>query len=276
MPNQQPPVSCICLTYGRPAVLEEAIYSFLQQDYTGTKELIVLNDYEGQTLVFDYPFDYPEVRVINLVRRFRTVGEKMNAAVALASHNLLFVWDDDDIYLPHRLTFSVEHFDPTKGFFKPNKAWFWNSGVLSGPSQNVFHVGSCWSRRLFDGVRGYVADGTGYDLIFEEHLARQFPGSTKTYDIKPEEIYYLYRWGGTGSYHMSGFGDLKPGENVGHQAVASFVQQRVSRGEICQGRIPLQPGWKTDYRQLVASYSATLVAEPQPADGELAHTGVAQ
>ena len=116
--KQQPAVSCICPTYGRPALLEEAIYCFLQQDYPGPKELIVLNDYAGQTLLFDHP----EVRMINLPTRFRTVGEKRNAAVALAAHDLLFVWDDDDIYLPHRLSFSVANFDAQKGFFKPNQA----------------------------------------------------------------------------------------------------------------------------------------------------------
>jgi hypothetical protein len=47
--------------------------------------MIVLNDYADQILTFDHP----EVQVINLPRRFRTVGEKMNAAAALASHDLL-------------------------------------------------------------------------------------------------------------------------------------------------------------------------------------------
>jgi cellulose synthase/poly-beta-1,6-N-acetylglucosamine synthase-like glycosyltransferase len=41
--ENQPPVSCFCLTYGRPCLLEEAIHSFLQQDYAGPKEMIVLN-----------------------------------------------------------------------------------------------------------------------------------------------------------------------------------------------------------------------------------------
>ncbi len=258
--NHTPAVSCICLTYGRPEVLEEALASFLRQEYPGPKELIVVNDYAEQTLVFDHP----EVCVINVSNRFRTVGEKMNAAVALASHDLLFVWDDDDIYLPHRLRFCIAHFDPHKGFFKPDKAWFWNDGALSGPTKNLFHAGSCWSRTLFDAVRGYGADGTGYDLVFEKRLTQQFPGSTKTYAIKPEEIYYLYRWIGTGSYHMSQFGDVKLGENVGHHEVASFVQQRAIRGEIRRGLIPLQPGWKTDYRQLVSSYIATLAEQQVP------------
>ena len=190
-----------------------------------------------------------------------SIGVAVEGLTQLSAHNLLFVWDDDDIYLPHRLTFSVAHFDPTKGFFKPHQAWFWNNGVLSGPLGNLFHVGSCWSRRLFDGVRGYPAEGTGYDLLFEQRLAQQFRGATKAYTIKPEEIYYLYRWGGTGSYHMSGFGELKLGENVGHQGVQAFVQQRAIRGDLPLGDIPLQPGWKTDYRQLVASTIATLAEE---------------
>jgi len=260
-----PAVSCFCMTYARPELLEEAIYSFLQQDYTGPKELIVLNDYADQILTFDHP----EVQVINLPTRFRTLGEKMNAAVALASHDLLFVWDDDDIYLPHRLSFSLEHFDPKKGFFKPDEAWFWNNEALHGPTESIYHAGSCWSRRLFDAVRGYVADGTAYDVFFEERLSQQFPGATKTYDIKPEEIYYLYRWSGTGSYHLSAFGDLKPGENVGHHEVGSLVQQRASRGEIRQGHIPLQPHWKTDYRQLVSSSIATLAEQRAQAQKEV-------
>ena len=254
----QPAVSCICITYGRPQLLEEAIHSFLLQDYAGRKELVILNDYDGQTL----QFDHPEVLLINSPRRFRTVGEKTNAAVALASHDLLFVWDDDDIYLPHRLRFSIEHFDPQQGFFKPDKAWFWQHDELQGiGDRSLFHVGSCWSRQLFDGVRGYEG-GSGLDLRFEERLAKRFPGSTRPYPIGPDEIYYIYRWGGTGSYHLSGFGAYNPGQNVGHDQVKSFVHEQAQRGEIRQGRIQLQPGWKTDYRQLVASYLAIL-AESQ-------------
>ena len=116
-------------------------------------------------------------------------------------------------------------------------------------------------------MRGYVAEGTGSDFIFEERLDKHFPGSIEPYAIRPEEIYYIYRWGGTGSYHISGFGRYKAGENVGHDQVESFVQQRVSRGEIRQGSILLQPHWKTDYRQLVSSYIATLAE--QQAQGTL-------
>jgi len=172
--ENQPPVSCFCLTYGRPRLLEEAIHSFLQQDYAGPKEMIVLNDYADQIL----ELDHPEVRVINLPKRFRTLGEKMNTAVALASHDVLFTWDDDDIYLPHRLRFSTASFDPSKGFFKAASAWMWSDDSLSGPAQNRFHAASCWSRALFDTIGGYAADGSGTDAIFERQLEARFPGAT--------------------------------------------------------------------------------------------------
>src|SRR5579864_353195 len=240
----RPAVSCICLTYARPEVLEEAIHSFLKQDYAGPKELIVLNDYDGQLL----ELVHPEVLVVNLPRRVRTVGEKRNLAVSLAAHDLLFVWDDDDVYLPHRLTFSVAKLDVQRGFWKPDKAWHWDSGTLSGPAKNVFHSGSCWTRRLFDEVGGYPAEGMGHDQVFERRLERRFPGVTTAYDIRREDIYYIYRWGGTSSYHLSGSGDQQPGANVGHEHVAAYVQRRAEQGSIRHGRIVLHPQWQDDYQ----------------------------
>jgi glycosyltransferase involved in cell wall biosynthesis len=249
----QPPVSCFCLTYGRPRLLEEAVCSFLRQDYAGPKEMIVLNDYADQIL----ELDHPEVQVINVPQRFRSAGEKMNAAVALASHDLLFVWDDDDVCLPHRLSYSVANLDPAKGFFKARQAWFWNDGQLSGPVANAHYAASCWSRSHFDAVRGYAADGTRFDLLFEQHLESRFPGSTAPHFVEPEEIYYVYRWGGTGSYHLSGFGARQAGQNAGYAQAAAAVEQKARRGEIPLGRFVLQPHWKQDYPQLIADHLKT-------------------
>jgi len=246
-----PAVSCICLTYGRPELLEEAVHSFLLQEYPGEKELIVLNDFDQQLLIFEHP----DVHIVNVPRRFRTLGEKYNAAVALAAHDLLFVWEDDDIYLPHRLAFSVERLDPQRGFFKPERAWFWNDGQLSGPEANVFHSGSCWSRELFTSVRGYAAMDNGYDQEIEARFELARPGSTAPYDIRPEEIYYVYRWGGTRSYHVSGFGETEY-----NRAVAEFVAELVRLGQLQVGEITLAPRWRADYVALVREYLASSAA----------------
>src|ERR1017187_5707985 len=115
-----PPISCMCLTFGRPQrILEEAVYSFLNQDYAGPKELLILNDFAQQTIFFEHP----QVTVVNLSERFGSVGEKRNAAAALCRHDLLAVWDDDDIYLPHRLSFSVSHFHPQRRVVKGTRAF---------------------------------------------------------------------------------------------------------------------------------------------------------
>src|ERR1700730_7438319 len=106
-----PPISCMCPTFGRPRhILEETVYSFLVQDYAGQKELVLMNDFDEQII----HIEHPEVRAINLPTRFRTLGEKRNALAAICQYDFLAVWDDDDIYLPHRLGYSMAMYEPQK------------------------------------------------------------------------------------------------------------------------------------------------------------------
>ncbi len=233
----------MCLTYARPRrLLEECVWSFLKQDYAGEKELLILNDFEHQTIVFRHP----EVTVVNLAARFRTVGEKRNAAAALCRHDLLAVWDDDDIYLPHRLSFSVSHYDERRRFFKPSKAFILNDGEISGPKRALFHSGGMWHRSLFDQVGGYAPMNAGEDREIEARFASVI-GPAKDYEeIQPSEIYYLYRWSGTESYHLSGFGR-------GEDQVGGYARRALAAGAIESGPIVLNPHWATDYSQVAAS-----------------------
>ena len=249
-----PPISCMCLTFGRPVrVLEEAVYSFLNQDYHGEKELLILNDFTQQTVIFEHP----QVTVVNAPRRFPTVGEKRNVAAALCRHDLLAVWDDDDIFLPHRLSFSLSRYDEKRRFFKPTRALVLNNGVIGGPIANLYHSGGMWHRSLFDEVGGYAHMGSGEDLDIEAKFKKVI-GPEKNYDaIHPCEIYYLYRWLGTQSYHLSGFGRDGSGKS-GNDMVMDFVLGQLREGSIRAGEIALRPRWSVDYSQLVKDYIATL------------------
>ncbi len=61
--------------------------------------------------------------------------------------------------------------------------------------------------------------------------------------------FYIYRWAGTNSYHLSGFGNASD-----YRMAAEFVvQQRVSGG-IAGGRLLLKPHWKVDYGVAVVNY----------------------
>jgi hypothetical protein len=108
---EQPFVSCLCLTYNRPplqlGLLEEAVHSYLLQSYLGNKELLILNDTPGQILTVNDHLRAAGVCVVNLPRRFRTLGEKYAAAHGLARGNIFLWWDDDDISLPWRVPRSV-------------------------------------------------------------------------------------------------------------------------------------------------------------------------
>ncbi|RYD67789.1 MAG: glycosyltransferase family 2 protein, partial [Verrucomicrobiaceae bacterium] len=102
--NDFPLISCVMPTYGRPDYVNEAIRMFLDQDYPN-KELVILNDCVGQNFTCDLP---PEagVRVINHPERFPSLGDKRNACIGLAQGEFIAIWDDDDVYLPWRLSHS--------------------------------------------------------------------------------------------------------------------------------------------------------------------------
>lgn len=249
-----PPVSCMCLTYGRPHLLEEAIASFLAQDYVGIKELVVLNDCEYQSL----HCDHPEVIVVNVPRRFKTVGEKRNACAALALHEYLFVWDDDDLSLPHRLSYSMQQLKSGLRFFKSSSALDLNSGKLGGPVRNLFHGSSCFSRSLFNDAHGYPHMGSGQDLALEGQFRRLLGPSYQCPPVPNESLYFIYRWNGTGSFHLSAFGKDVPGKEAGQDRVAEFVKGQIQRGDIPQGEIALRPGWNQDYATLARTYIEAL------------------
>lgn len=234
-------VSCLCLTYGRPHLLEEAVESFLRQDWHGPKELVILNDHPAQEIVFDHP----EVHVFNIGRRLRTLGEKRNLSVALARYDNLLVWDDDDIYLPWRITETMKSL-PVDQFYKCPNAWCIDHGRWKDrPDYNLFHGGSAYTRWLFQAAGGYGYLDSGEDAAIEWRFQNVTPeqGRYWKHTLLPwSRIYYVYRWG-HGSYHTTGCKSL------------SDIAPVVSRG-----RVALHPRWDADYLGL-----ATERARVQPA-----------
>ena len=133
-----PPISCKTITYGRIRLLEEALHSFLQQDYPGQKELVIVNDYPLQKIIFDHP----EVRIFNLDKTFDTIGEKENFATEKCKFDIICQWDDDDIAMSNHLRNVAKFFTPetnllhwrTGVFYNEPKitevGWIGNSGIV--------------------------------------------------------------------------------------------------------------------------------------------------
>lgn len=245
--HNPPPVSCICPANGRVDLLEEAIYGFLRQDYPGEKELIVLNDCGGQRLAYNHA----HVHIVNLPRRFHSTGEKLNALAALASHDLVLVWPEDAICLPHRISLMVSKLQPRHGFLNARTAWIWENGRLRGCEHRVFHGSSLWTRDLFVKVHGYPHVGDGYDRLFEQLCREHKPDAAEVLQTFPENTYYIHR---------------EPDNNLGQNEqhgldVGDCVQQEAGAESSGQSQIQLKPRWRADYFGLVRDYLAKRASE---------------
>jgi glycosyltransferase involved in cell wall biosynthesis len=227
-----PKVSCYCATYGRPHVLEESVESFLRQNYSGEKELIVLNDFAKNIL----KCDDPQVKIFNVPNHIKPLGKKFNSTVSLCTGDVFMPWEDDDIFLPHRLTYTVNNMQ--NGFFHTGLAFFehQNKLIISG---NHFHCNMAVSKELWKSVGGYSElDNCTLDIELMHRLKKE--SNYKDHEIKHEDLFYIYRWGGRGSYHASGWGS-NPGTMVSNN-VENFMSDRDVVGEYT-----LKPFWKYDY-----------------------------
>jgi glycosyltransferase involved in cell wall biosynthesis len=227
-------VSCICPTYNRPPnyqwLVEEAIESFLRQDYPN-KELIVLNDCPGQELICDAP----DVFVINLPRRFRSYGEKLNAGIALAQGSIIAPWNDDDIMLPWRLSTSLSRLAGS-GYYNPQVYWFLDpQGLHKDHAMGVGHICSIFTRFAFDLVDGYPHT-TGEEDQILDHRLKSHP-NVKTASppiLRIHEWFYIYRWG-VSPVHLSS-----------RQPIDEWYNQ-IGQMPVEQGQYFLRPHWKEDY-----------------------------
>jgi len=219
----------LCLTYGRPSLLEEAVESFLRQTWDGPKELIVLNDHPDQELAFKHR----QVVIVNRKTRLSTLGEKRNLCVELASHEHLLPWDDDDIHLPWRIEETMRELK-SRPFFKCPQVWQTNAGVFENQLQDddfAYHAATAYTRTIFKRVGGYHCLNGGEDQEFEADLRRGADTAQHWNIVRLplERVFYIYRrW--HGSYHASGIDDLKEIDP-----------------EIQKGTHRLNPHWKSDY-----------------------------
>ena len=104
---------------------------------------------------------------------------------------------------------------------------------------------------------------TADDLEFENRIEEmlQVPGLEFT-GSPIEKLFYIYRWGGTGSYHMSSF----DGETGANARVLDCVAESIRLGQLPRGEIVLKPHWKVDYVDMVARHLGSLAESPAAAN----------
>jgi hypothetical protein len=231
--DSQPPkikeykVSCLCMTYCRPDLLEEAIESFHKQKHKN-KELIIVNDNKNVNLIYEHN----DVKVFNYKKRFSTLGDKRNASIGLSSGDILFTWDDDDIHLPSRIFDSISNIE--MGMYISRRwAMLDNSGDYHHLYNETGTLCTSAITRQFLLSATYPRVNGGEDWGIMKKLCYD----TRYYTRDHQRFNYIYRAGGW--QHATGKKMLVDPYNL-------------------FGDIILKPAWKDDYVKIAED----LINEP--------------
>jgi glycosyltransferase involved in cell wall biosynthesis len=236
-----PKISCICPTFSRAYLLEEAIESFHKQDYQGEKELIVCNDFPLQEFVYEHP----EVKIINLPERCPNLGSKRNTAYSYATGEYMITWGDDDIHLPRRISRMVNvalELNTEFLFEGPYIILYggkisYQPGLVAGPNMI--------SKRLFEAVGGIPNINSGEDQAFNANLRKYLNKPKLDVCIDPDAQFF-YRFTSPRP-HISQYGFDKADKKSGYQIMLEEAEKLIESGKEPKGRYELQPHWKKDW-----------------------------
>lgn len=234
-----PSIDILIPTYARVSWLEEAIESALRQDYPGDVRIIVLNDCQSQCL----EFDHEKVRVHNAQSMFGTLGEKMNALIALAQSDWIAFLDDDDILMPWHLR-RIENALALgkRTAAATNKIWMvGKEASIEGHS----YIDILVQRELALLSGGFSQQDNKQEHAFYANIEKYEP---ILYVNTRERPSYAYIWG-NGAHHVSGTGALDAG--IGFRRDA---EERLAAGHEPRGRVTLRPRWhRMDYVEIARS-----------------------
>jgi hypothetical protein len=157
-----------------------------------------------------------EIRIVNAPRRYPTLGHKRQALLEMARTPLVAHWDDDDIYLPWHLTMlatqltsrnpepETRNSKPRTSCAKPRCAWYGvgppGAWQLRGIRHNIFEGQMVFRRERALELGGYAMVDSGQARALLEAFRRA--GELHTWEPRPWEVSYVYRWG-DGLRHVS-------------------------------------------------------------------------
>jgi cellulose synthase/poly-beta-1,6-N-acetylglucosamine synthase-like glycosyltransferase len=241
-------------TMGRVSSLEETLFSFINQDDLEDSEMIIINDYPLQELVYDHP----RVKIFNVKEPFGTIGEKENFAVEQCRGDIIAVTDDDDVYMPNHNRNIKKYFKEGTGILH------WNGVYYNEPNitkiEFIGNSGMVFSKEAWEAVGKRKIMNAGEDTEFARAIHAKYG-----YVIgqpPDNEVSAWYRWasnhdpekGEIGTYHQSGSGYDQPGKPNIIERHAQYIENLRKQGYIPTGRIQLNPRWKRNYKLMLEDF----------------------
>jgi hypothetical protein len=254
----KPFITWLTLTYGRVNHLEEAIGCWLEQDYDGPREMLIVNSFTPQVL----HGDFPNVRIVNLPVRPPNIGALRNTAIQHAQDGIILMVDDEDLVLPHHTSNYVKHFDEKTQWVWPEKAFFMLGYQIKGITTANPKV-AAFTKRAWEYLGGFPNRNCGCERDFITKLIT-IPG--KRVELAPKEVSHIRHWG-NGNFKASGLGEDRPGFPTAHDRISIHTHNLAASGSIPIGDVELQPETLHDYREMAHHF----LDHPEAYQPELNH-----
>ena len=197
-------------------------------------ELIIFNTCPQQEIGGLYAHS---VRVVNLDKRPKTLGDARNMAIMYAKGTHIVLLDDDDYMLPSYIETLNKYWTDELDWIVFDKQ-FLSEGTtireITPPTANAV----CYTKAAFEKIGGYAAKTVGEDTQFIGRLSAQCKG--KRVIIQPYEIGFIYGWG-QGTYHTSGLGEDSTDKPSAHERVERDFIARVANGSEPVGKVDIKP-----------------------------------
>ncbi len=206
-------VLVVCITYGRLPFLGRMVASFLNQNYDD-KELLIINDDRNVQLTCHHNnYDESIIHIINLNKRL-SLGAKRNLGSAFGNYDLYMPHDDDDIFLPDRISNHV-----AKHKENPDISLYWNSASYTIYGDNFSVDGNSvtaisYKQPAWFECGGYADMGSGEDQDFYNRM------QNKLIERDLSKVDYVYNWGGI-NYHAT-FSSIEDIGNIAESQLRDF------------------------------------------------------
>lgn len=192
-------ISCLCPTWRRPKLLQNSLACFLAQEYQGPRELLILDD------AYQYPDQVgPNWELVSVRRRFHSLSEKFNALVGMARGDVLVIWEDDDVQLPHFLTTIADAARRGPGLYKPSRVWSNYDGLKQEDATGRFHGSMAFHREVLTQAGGWpLTRAANFDQQLIARLQAVAPVVIDTTELDERGPGFVFRWG-NGYFHCQG------------------------------------------------------------------------
>jgi glycosyltransferase involved in cell wall biosynthesis len=237
-------ISVLTLTYQRHQLLEEAIESYLRQDYKGESEMVIIND----SPKVEYVFEHPKIRIINLKERFPSVGQKLKFGFSQCKYDYIYRLDDDDLLSPWALSHTWEDIKahPDYEIYRSDGHYYFENNKFLGIGGSV-NNGNVYTRKYLSRIEiPEISCGEDYTMTFNF--------DAKIYKSPREQKTMIYRWG-MNTFHVSGMGNISNDEmrDWTDRIVSTGVVEKANRRET--GKLLLHPHFGDDYFRQISGES---------------------